>query len=198
MQPGDERIIAHLGFAKAIAARALDPRCRGADREDLVAWGVLGLVQAGAPLEPLRTWGVQCDVSAQGRPPCREETKAHDPDHGRHRHGKPDPEHDLDGQEQKGDPRPNWLAVPEKPPGVRLEGAESREQAKEYGEDLGRKTVERAAAVHGKQAHEDRRRALPQIESRHERCRDSKSGGDQPHQGCRSMERGHNLRLARW
>ena len=46
MQPGDERIIAHLGFAKAIAARALDPRCRGADREDLVAWGVLGLVQA--------------------------------------------------------------------------------------------------------------------------------------------------------
>ena len=46
MQPGDERIIAHLGFAKAIAARALDPRCHGADREDLVAWGVLGLVQA--------------------------------------------------------------------------------------------------------------------------------------------------------
>lgn len=46
MQPGDERIIAHLGFAKAIASRALDPRCRGADREDLVAWGVLGLVQA--------------------------------------------------------------------------------------------------------------------------------------------------------
>ena len=46
MQPGDERIIAHLGFARAIAARALDPRCHGADREDLVAWGVLGLVQA--------------------------------------------------------------------------------------------------------------------------------------------------------
>ena len=46
MQAGDERIIAHLGFAKAIAARALDPRCQGADREDLVAWGVLGLVQA--------------------------------------------------------------------------------------------------------------------------------------------------------
>lgn len=42
----DERIIAHLGFAKAIASRALDPRCRGADREDLVAWGVVGLVQA--------------------------------------------------------------------------------------------------------------------------------------------------------
>jgi RNA polymerase sigma factor for flagellar operon FliA len=46
IQPGDERIIAHLGFARAIASRALDPRCRGADREDLVAWGVLGLVQA--------------------------------------------------------------------------------------------------------------------------------------------------------
>ena len=46
MQPGDERIIAHLGFARAVAARALDPRCRGADREDLVAWGVVGLVQA--------------------------------------------------------------------------------------------------------------------------------------------------------
>ena len=46
MQPGDERIIAHLGFARAIASRALDPRCHGADREDLVAWGVLGLVQA--------------------------------------------------------------------------------------------------------------------------------------------------------
>ncbi len=29
-----------------MAARSLDPRCRGADREDLIAWGVLGLVQA--------------------------------------------------------------------------------------------------------------------------------------------------------
>ncbi|HEV2012199.1 MAG TPA: sigma-70 family RNA polymerase sigma factor [Candidatus Limnocylindria bacterium] len=46
IQPGDERIIAHLGFARAVASRALDPRCRGADREDLVAWGVVGLVQA--------------------------------------------------------------------------------------------------------------------------------------------------------
>ena len=46
MQPGDERIIAHLGFARAVASRALDPRCHGADREDLIAWGVLGLVQA--------------------------------------------------------------------------------------------------------------------------------------------------------
>ena len=42
----DQRIIAHLGFARAVASRALDPRCRGADREDLIAWGVLGLVQA--------------------------------------------------------------------------------------------------------------------------------------------------------
>ena len=46
VQPDDERIIAHLGFARAVASRALDPRCRGADRDDLVAWGVLGLVQA--------------------------------------------------------------------------------------------------------------------------------------------------------
>jgi RNA polymerase sigma factor for flagellar operon FliA len=45
-QTSDERIIAHLGFARAVASRALDPRCRGADREDLVAWGVVGLVQA--------------------------------------------------------------------------------------------------------------------------------------------------------
>lgn len=42
----EERIIAHLNFARAVAARSLDPRCRGADREDLIAWGVLGLVQA--------------------------------------------------------------------------------------------------------------------------------------------------------
>ena len=46
MQPGDDRIIAHLGFARAVASRALDPRCHGEEREDLVAWGVLGLVQA--------------------------------------------------------------------------------------------------------------------------------------------------------
>ena len=46
LQSGDQRIIAHLGFARAVASRALDPRCRGADREDLVAWGVVGLVQA--------------------------------------------------------------------------------------------------------------------------------------------------------
>jgi len=42
----DERIVAHLAFARAVAARSLDPRCRGADREDLIAWGVVGLVQA--------------------------------------------------------------------------------------------------------------------------------------------------------
>ncbi len=42
----DERIVAHLPFARAVAARAIDPRCRGADREDLIAWGVFGLVQA--------------------------------------------------------------------------------------------------------------------------------------------------------
>ncbi len=41
-----QRIIAHLAFARAVAARSLDPRCRGADREDLIAWGVVGLVQA--------------------------------------------------------------------------------------------------------------------------------------------------------
>jgi RNA polymerase sigma factor for flagellar operon FliA len=46
IQPSDDRIIAHLAFARAIAGRSLDPRCRGADREDLVAWGVVGLVQA--------------------------------------------------------------------------------------------------------------------------------------------------------
>ena len=42
----DERILAHLGFARAVASRTLDPRCHGADREDLIAAGVLGLVQA--------------------------------------------------------------------------------------------------------------------------------------------------------
>lgn len=42
----DARIIAYLRFARAVAGRVLDPRCHGADREDLVAWGVLGLVQA--------------------------------------------------------------------------------------------------------------------------------------------------------
>ena len=42
----EDRIISHLGFARAVASRSLDPRCRGADREDLIAWGVFGLVQA--------------------------------------------------------------------------------------------------------------------------------------------------------
>ena len=42
----DERILAHLAFARAVASRALDPRCRGADREDLIAAGTVGLVQA--------------------------------------------------------------------------------------------------------------------------------------------------------
>ena len=42
----DDRILAHLGFARAVASRTLDPRCRGADREDLIAAGVVGLVQA--------------------------------------------------------------------------------------------------------------------------------------------------------
>jgi RNA polymerase sigma factor for flagellar operon FliA len=42
----EDRIIAHLNFARAVAARTVDPRCHGADREDLIAWGILGLVQA--------------------------------------------------------------------------------------------------------------------------------------------------------
>lgn len=42
----DARIIAHLRFARTIAARAIDPRCRGTDRDDLIAWGMVGLVQA--------------------------------------------------------------------------------------------------------------------------------------------------------
>ena len=42
----EERILAHLSFARAVASRTLDPRCRGADREDLIAAGVVGLVQA--------------------------------------------------------------------------------------------------------------------------------------------------------
>jgi RNA polymerase sigma factor for flagellar operon FliA len=48
----DERIVAHLPYARAVASRAIDPRCRGADREDLVAWGVLGLVQAAQRFRP--------------------------------------------------------------------------------------------------------------------------------------------------
>jgi RNA polymerase sigma factor for flagellar operon FliA len=43
---GDDRIIAHLQFARAVASRSIDPRCRGADREDLIADGIVGLVQA--------------------------------------------------------------------------------------------------------------------------------------------------------
>jgi RNA polymerase sigma factor for flagellar operon FliA len=42
----EERIVAHLSYARAVASRTIDPRCRGADREDLIAWGVVGLVQA--------------------------------------------------------------------------------------------------------------------------------------------------------
>ena len=43
----ESRIVAHLQFARAVASRSIDPRCHGADREDLIAAGVLGLVQAG-------------------------------------------------------------------------------------------------------------------------------------------------------
>jgi len=42
----EARIVAHLPYARAVASRAIDPRCRGADREDLIAWGIVGLVQA--------------------------------------------------------------------------------------------------------------------------------------------------------
>jgi len=42
----DERILSHLAFARAVARRSLSPRCTPEDREDLLAWGVVGLVQA--------------------------------------------------------------------------------------------------------------------------------------------------------
>ncbi len=42
----EERIIAHLGFARAVAARTIGRQGRQADREDLLAWGAVGLVQA--------------------------------------------------------------------------------------------------------------------------------------------------------
>jgi len=42
----EARVVQHLSYARAVASRAIDPRCRGADREDLIAWGLVGLVQA--------------------------------------------------------------------------------------------------------------------------------------------------------
>ncbi len=47
LQPAvDDRILSHLAFARAVARRSLSPRCSAEDREDLIAWGILGLVQA--------------------------------------------------------------------------------------------------------------------------------------------------------
>ncbi len=42
----DERIMAHLDFARAVATRTIGYQTRPGDREDLLAWGALGLVQA--------------------------------------------------------------------------------------------------------------------------------------------------------
>lgn len=42
----EERIISHLGFARAVAARTIGRQSRQTDREDLLAWGAVGLVQA--------------------------------------------------------------------------------------------------------------------------------------------------------
>ena len=99
---GDDRIIAHLGFARAVASRSIDPRCRGADREDLIAWGLVGLVQAAGKLERLRT---RRDASAQGRPTSREQTEPRDCEQWRNRNREPGPEDNLDGQQRKGDQR---------------------------------------------------------------------------------------------
>ena len=38
--------MSHLAFARAVARRSLSPKCGREDREDLLAWGVVGLVQA--------------------------------------------------------------------------------------------------------------------------------------------------------
>ena len=83
----DDRIIAHLGFARAVASRTIDPRCRGADREDLIAWGVVGLVQAaqrfrgdvGAPFAPYaarRVRGQLLDALRERDPLTRTERRA--------------------------------------------------------------------------------------------------------------------------
>lgn len=84
----DDRILAHLGFARAVAARSLDPRCRGADREDLIAWGVFGLVQAarryrgdlGAPFGAYaarRVRGQVLDALRERDPLTRSERRAY-------------------------------------------------------------------------------------------------------------------------
>ena len=44
----EARIFANLPYARAVASRAIDPRCRGADREDLIA-GVRGLSRRNVP-----------------------------------------------------------------------------------------------------------------------------------------------------
>lgn len=83
----DDRIIAHLGFARAVATRTIDPRCRGADREDLIAWGIVGLVQAahrfrgdvGAPFGPYaarRVRGQLLDALRERDPLTRTERRA--------------------------------------------------------------------------------------------------------------------------
>ena len=53
----ESRIVAHLPYARAVASRAIDPRCRGADREDLISWGIVGLVHAGRKMQPLSVKG---------------------------------------------------------------------------------------------------------------------------------------------
>ena len=56
-----------LGIRPAVASRAIDPRCRGSDREDLVAAGVVGLVHAGRKLRRLSAKGLLRTASSRSR-----------------------------------------------------------------------------------------------------------------------------------
>lgn len=84
----EERIIAHLAFARAVAARTIGQQARRADRDDLLAWGAVGLVQAArryredggasfAGYAARRVRGCVLDALRAADPLSRAERRAH-------------------------------------------------------------------------------------------------------------------------
>src|SRR6185503_7288075 len=88
------------------------------------------------------------------------------------------------------------MPLPQQNRGEELERTQRGEEAEEHGEDLGRPSFEKAAAVGRERVHEDRERALAQQVRRNERRRCTEADRDERHERSGDLQCVYARRLA--
>ena len=170
------RTSASLAHSASRERSPRDPRstCRGADREDLIAWGLgacAGGEQGGASEHGATRRAGPTNQRRAGRPRDRE--------HWRDRNSKPGQNDDSMGPGARVISAPICSPFPQ-PSGIRS-SAQRAVTSPRVREDLGRKPLDRPPQYMRKRPMKLGSGARARVR-RDERSRNSEAGGDQPHQ----------------